>query len=115
MTMVRLEARGTFTTWTCAHCQVTEVHPGSPIAERGYRPGIEVELCGITSVTWERPHEAGTRVQSETRTGEYTTIQVPSEGEAIYIMDDRRNTTRVLRPTPEMVEAFAAAERKEAS
>lgn len=95
---IKFEAQGVFTTYTCRHVSVMNVYPGSDAAQRGNTPGTFVELTGITGVTIERPKQGGFEVSSETRDGGDQTLHLPTDAEAAYVLDNRNNTTKTVRP-----------------
>jgi hypothetical protein len=95
-------------TYSCEHCEVTERGPNHREVREGKAAiGFEIQLVGIRSVERERvTGEGKTRYESEAVTDdtfgdEGVKATVPGTAAVVYLMNDRRVTTKVLRPKPE--------------
>lgn len=76
------------------HCRQVEIAP--PDGAR-----VSVQLFGVVSAMRERTNGAGRMtMESQTLAAETLTVRLPEDGQAIYCMDDRRRTTKIIRYTP---------------
>lgn len=100
--MLKLKRDGGYTTYVCNHLTLTEIHPGSEVAKRdGNSVGTQLELSGVTSVTFENETQGGRQVTTESRAAETVYLHLPTDGPEAYQMDNNRNTIGVIRPRVE--------------
>lgn len=90
-------------TYRCSHIEITEYKPEHQLVKAGREvPGFLVQMVGISSLELERPGTNGSTVlESVPCREEGRSLRLPDDGDVIYVMDDRLNTTKVLRPKKE--------------
>lgn len=97
MAMVKIEHDEGSDTYTCAHLSILERTTEMPAQDR-YEPGTHVTMSEVTSVSKERVSEEGAiDMETQNLSGITKTLHVPDDGHVIYVMDNRRNTTKILR------------------
>lgn len=82
-------------TYHCRQVEITQDRLGMPPA---VEPPVEVQLFGVVSAMNETTSGDGkTTMHSKTLPNATLSIRLPDDGHAIYCMDDRRRTTKIIR------------------
>lgn len=96
---VKLKTAEGSDTYCCRYVDIHEIGEGSPAARNGTATaGTSVQVCHATSLTTERRTSDGkTRIDSTPLDDITKTLSLPEDGEALFVMDNQRNTTNILR------------------
>lgn len=102
--LIRVMDGASSVTYECANVSKKTLLPGSMAVETmGLDPGIELEMARVTSIVRKVVKADGEEFFNEDLSGgpaATITARLPEDGDAAFVMNDRRTTLETLRWPP---------------